>query len=91
MRPGTCELRLHASGQWTEEHDFGINISPNQIRRLFSSALEHCVNDENKGGFVIEDLTNLCDWLVAPDTEFPGEPSKDRFGPRNLRIRKVSF
>ena len=65
-----------------------MNLSPNKIRIFFEDLLA-CVRHLNHGGFLITEVSNAYNWLIAPNTQFPGEPPRRPGERRHLHIRKA--
>lgn len=65
---GTCQLRLHASGKWTEEHVFAIDLAPNAIRNMFGRVIEECVEQWNEGGYITKNLDRVVQWVLSQDS-----------------------
>jgi len=75
-------MKFHASGKWTEEHDFAIDIAPDTIRDMFGRVIDDCLERQNEGGYITKYLDRVVQWMLNPNSEFPGEPG-------NLQMRKL--
>ena len=71
MAPGTCQIKLTASGKYASEHDLAIRMSPDDLRLLALYTVEDCIFKQHIGGYTTKGFEDTIDWLVAPDTGFP--------------------
>lgn len=43
---------------------------------MLTYAIDKCVQEADQGGFVTQLLERVTNWIVKPESEFPGEPGK---------------
>lgn len=74
MIPGTCQIKLSASGKYASENDLVIRIAPDELRQMALYTIEACVQKEDYGGYATKGIGKATEWITAPSTHFPGDP-----------------
>ena len=69
---GSCEIQLRASGKYALENAVAFNLVPNDVRETVLYVIEECIANHHNGGFVTNSISNAIDWLVSPNSDFPG-------------------
>ena len=71
--PGTCEIRIQASGKFIEESSNSIRLTatPRDIRFAALKTIEACLMDHGEGGYSTHDFGRVVRWIEAPSTDFP--------------------